>query len=139
MPSVHAAAIMRPGKWIPGVIDPAARGRSQIDGRQLFQMYTDLGLNIATANNAVEAGVYEVHEALVQGQLKIFSTLTNFREEFRLYRRDDSGKIIKERDHLQDALKYAWVSGRDVMIPEPVAQPAVTSTFRRGGPMGFAR
>ena len=138
-PSVHAAAIMRPGKWIPGVIDPAARGRSQIDGRQLLQMYTDLGLNIATANNAVEAGVYEVHEALVQGQLKIFSTLTNFREEFRLYRRDDSGKIIKERDHLQDALKYAWVSGRDVMIPEPVAQPAATSTVRRGGPMGFAR
>jgi hypothetical protein len=42
-PSVHAAAIMRPGKWIPEVIDPAARRRSQIDGRQLFQMYTDSG------------------------------------------------------------------------------------------------
>jgi hypothetical protein len=104
-----------------------------------FRCIPILGLNITTANNAVEAGVYEVHEALVQGQLKIFSTLTNFREEFRLYRRDGNGKIIKERDHLQDALKYAWVSGRDVMIPEPVAQPAATSILRRGGPMGFAR
>ena len=138
-PSVHAAAIMGPGKWIPGVIDPAARGRSQIDGRQLFQMYSDLGLSITMANNAVEAGVYEVHEALAQGQLKIFNTLINFREEFRLYRRDDKGKIVKERDHLQDALKYAWVSGRDVMIPEPVANPQAISNVRRGGPMGFAR
>jgi len=76
---------------------------------------------------------------LAQGQLKIFNTLTNFREEFRLYRRDDKGKIVKERDHLQDALKYAWVSGRDVMIPEPIANPQAISNVRRGGPMGFAR
>ncbi len=138
-PSVHAAAIMGPGKWIPGVIDPAARGRSQIDGRQLFQMYTDLGLNITAAKNAVEAGVYEVHEALAQGQLKIFSTLTNFREEFRLYRRDEKGKIVKERDHLQDALKYAWVSGRDVMVPKPFEGPPTGFAVRHGGPMGFVR
>lgn len=38
-PSVHVQAIKARGAWIKGVIDPAARGRSQVDGRQLIQMY----------------------------------------------------------------------------------------------------
>ena len=45
-PSVHAAAILERGKWISGAIDPASRGRSQMDGRQLLQMYTELGLKL---------------------------------------------------------------------------------------------
>jgi hypothetical protein len=32
------------GDWIPGLIDPAANGRNQVDGYQLIQMYRNLGL-----------------------------------------------------------------------------------------------
>lgn len=138
-PSVHAAAIKARGAWIPGVIDPSARGRSQIDGREMFQMYTDLGLNLTMANNAVEAGIYEVWDALSGGMLKVFRTCERWRAERNLYRRDAKGRIVKERDHLMDGSRYLWLSGRDVMIQQPVSNPQAVSTVRRGGPMGFAR
>jgi hypothetical protein len=35
-PSVHVAAVQARGKWIKGAIDPASRGRTQTDGRQLL-------------------------------------------------------------------------------------------------------
>jgi len=138
-PSVHAAAIKARGAWIPGTIDPSARGRSQIDGREMFQMYTDLGLNITKADNAVEAGIYEVWDALSGGMLKVFRTLERWRAERNLYRRDAKGRIVKEKDHLMDATRYLWLTGRDIMIQKPFTEETTTSTVTRGGPMGFAR
>ncbi len=41
-PSIHATAIRARGEWIPGLIDPAARGRSQDDGKQLIVTYINL-------------------------------------------------------------------------------------------------
>ncbi|MCW5980334.1 MAG: terminase family protein [Bryobacteraceae bacterium] len=77
-----------------GAIDPAARGRSQVDGRQLLQMYTDLGLRVAMADNAVEAGIYRVWQRLSSGRLKVFQSLEQWRSEFRLYRRDEKGRVV---------------------------------------------
>ena len=98
-PSIHAAGIMLPGKWIPGAIDPASRGRSQVDGKQLMQMYKDLGLTLTPANNAVETGLYTVWEMLSTDQLKVFDTLTGLRQEMRTYARDEKGNVIKKNDH----------------------------------------
>jgi hypothetical protein len=118
-PSVHAAAIKARGHWIPGVIDPAARGRSQIDGKKLFDMYMDLGLELTKADNSREAGIYQVWELLSQGQLKIFSTCVNTLSEYRLYRRDEKGNIVKKNDHLMDALRYGVMSGLALAVPMP--------------------
>src|SRR5690606_3895240 len=63
-PSIHANAIKARGDWIPGVIDPAARGRQQADGQQLITSYRELGLKLTPADSAVEAGIYEVWERL---------------------------------------------------------------------------
>src|SRR5579864_7457233 len=71
-PSVHAHAIRARGEWIPGVIDPAARGRSQTDGKQLIHEYRALGLHIAPAVNAVEAGIFATWELMTSGRLKVF-------------------------------------------------------------------
>lgn len=113
-PSVHANAIRARGEWIPGVIDPAARGRSQADGRQLLQMYRDLGLELTEADNGVEAGIYSVFERLSAGRIKVFRTLQNWLSEYRLYRRDEKGRIIKVNDHLMDDTRYIAASGRAV-------------------------
>lgn len=99
VPAVHAAAIKARGAWIPGVIDPASRGRQQNDGTQLLATYRAQGLTLTPANNAVEAGIYEIWQRLVTGRLKVFSTMTNWLAEFRLYRRDENGKVVKENDH----------------------------------------
>jgi hypothetical protein len=45
-PVIHAAGIKAVGDWIPGVVDPACLGSSQIDGRTLMEMYGELGLNL---------------------------------------------------------------------------------------------
>ena len=108
-PEIHASAILNRGKGIPGVIDPASRGRSQIDGRKLIQIYRNMGLSLTEAQNAVEAGIQAVWSALSTGKLKIFKSLVNLQKEYFVYRRDLNGKIIKENDHLMDALRYAVV------------------------------
>lgn len=112
-PTIHAAGIKSRGDWIPGAIDPASRGRSQIDGNQLMQMYRDLGLKLTDAENAVEAGLYTMWDMLSTGRLKVVRGQEQFMREIRSYARDDKGKIIKTNDHLMDAWRYA-VMTRDI-------------------------
>lgn len=112
-PSIHAVGIRAPGDWIHGVIDTAARGRSQIDGENLMSMYRGLGLHIHDAEKSVETGLYKVWEALSTGKLKVFDNLLNFQKEIRMYRRDEKGRVIKNNDHLMDALRYAFMNGQD--------------------------
>ena len=110
-PIIHAEGIKARGIWIPGVIDSAAHGRSQEDGRQLYNIYLDCGLDIANANKSVEAGLYKVWQMLSVNKLKVFSSLVSWFAEFRLYRRDENGKIVKENDHLMDCTRYLIMSG----------------------------
>lgn len=121
-PTVHSVAIKARGDWINGVIDPASRGRQQADGEQLLQQYLEQGVKIAPAKNSRESGLYAVLERLSTGRLKIFSTCKNTLAEYRIYRRDDKGKVIKKFDHAMDALRYLIVSGVAVMKPLPIAK-----------------
>ena len=61
--------------------------------------------------NAVEAGIHAIYRRLTSGRLKVFRTCTSWLSEVRLYRRDEKGKIIKERDHLMDATRYLVMTG----------------------------
>ncbi len=114
-PAIHAAAIKARGD-VPGFIDPSARGRNQMDGKQLLIQYEDLGLDLAEADNAVEAGIYAVWMRLSTGRLKVFETLNNWLSEYRIYRRDENGKVVKKNDHLMDGTRYLILSGLDLMV-----------------------
>ena len=116
-PAVHASAIRARGDWIPGVVDPASRGRSQADGEQLIWLYRQQGLDLSLAENGVESGIFEVYERLTVGKLKVFKSCMALLEEYRLYRRDDKGKVVKENDHCMDALRYYVKSGISVSKP----------------------
>lgn len=131
-PSVHADAIRAKGAWMNGVIDPAARGRGQKDGSQLLQNYIDLGLNLTLAQNAVEAGLFAVWQRLSSGRLKVFRTLQSWLSEYRLYRRDEKGAVVKTNDHLMDATRYFVVSGLPRASTAPDAGDR-TMDFIRGG------
>jgi hypothetical protein len=120
-PVVHAQAVMARGKWIPGVIDPAANGRSQKDGLQLLQIYREMGLDLVAASNTVESGIQACWELMQEHRLKIFTSLSNWLNEFRLYQRDTEGRIVKQNDHLMDATRYLIMSGRDRMRTPPAA------------------
>jgi phage terminase large subunit-like protein len=105
-PPIHAAAIKARGN-MPGFIDPASNASSQEDGRQLFQIYRQLGLNLQMAENAREAGIYAVWTRLSTGRLKVFRSCKNWLDEFRTFARDENGKIIGEaKYHLMAAPRY---------------------------------
>lgn len=132
-PVVHAQAIFARGRWVPGVIDPAANGRSQKDGIQLLQIYRDLGLDLQTASNTVESGIQEVWQLLQAGKLKVFRSLSSWLTEFRLYQRDTDGKIVKSNDHLMDAMRYLIMSGRDRMRCAPAKPRSETRLIYPSG------
>jgi hypothetical protein len=132
-PTVHGAAIRKRGLWIPGRIDPAARGRSQADGKKLIKLYREaiygeedltLGMRLlGPANNAVETGIYDLLMALSNGMLKVMRhRCPNWLAERRLYRRNEKGEIIKKHDHALDASRYVHASGELWLKQKPAIE-----------------
>lgn len=136
-PQVHADAILARGDWIPGAIDPASAGSSQLDGRKLVDEYRSLRLDLALADNAVEAGIHAVYRRLVSGRLKVFRSLGSWLSEVRLYRRDEKGKIVKERDHLMDATRYLIMTGLTRSMTQPMPSYENHSNQNRNAVTGY--
>jgi hypothetical protein len=118
-PASQAQAICARGEWILGVIDQACLGSSQIDGRTLMVVYRKLGLQLGSAENAVEAGITEVWNLLVSARLKVmrarrtgFGSFANTTAMTR-----DQGRSSKRDDHLMDATRYLIISGGPACIP----------------------
>ena len=133
-PSVHADAIRARGDWISGAMDPSTHGKiSPTDGRRLSEEYLGLGLFLIPADNAVEAGIMACYQRFVSGRLKIFRTLRNLITELRIYRRDEHGKIIKDRDDLCDAMRYLIMTGmRHATIAPMVEEELAVIHAQRG-------
>jgi hypothetical protein len=120
-PALHAREIWRRGRWIRGVIDPAGNGRNANDGYQQIQMYKDdLHLNLEAAECPVDSGILAVRRWMSRGQLKVFTSLTKYREELRYYHRDEGGKVVRGNDQFQNAARYLVVSGISQMRTKPV-------------------
>lgn len=124
-PVIHAQAIKARGVWIPGVADAAALVVTQHDAQQLIGLYRNLGLDVELPDKSVETGIQEVWELMSAGQLKVFSSCAAWFEEYRMYRRDEKGRIVKEHDHLMDATRYAIRSGRARMKTFAPQAPAI--------------
>jgi hypothetical protein len=69
----------------------------------------------------VEAGIMHIHERMQTGTFKVFDHLDIWFNEFRSYHRDTNGKIVKLRDDLMAATRYATMSAR-FAYTEPVAK-----------------
>lgn len=143
---LHAAAIKGHSDqdmWIPGVCDPSSLQSNQVDGQKLFEIYSTMGLKLATADNAVEAGIHSVWTRMQTGRLKIFRSLQRFRGELGRYRRVKretvfgiKSEIVKKNDHLCDATRYLVQSGIPLMITKPVTRPNSTMRDLNRGAMG---
>lgn len=129
LPALHAVSFKSRGSWIRGAFDHAGNRSNERDGRKLRREYEDLGLKLVSANKGVEAGLFHVLTLMQSGRLKIFNSLVNTKREFRLYRRDEKGKIVKENDHLMDAMRYLLFT-KGVFSIKPVSSQ---STGRRRG------
>ena len=117
-PIIHSAAIRPWGTWLPWAWPHDGLQHDKGSGIQLMEQYKAQGLNMfyerATfedGSNGVEAGVSEMLDRMKTGRFKVFSTCRMWLEEFRLYHRE-GGKIIKERDDLISASRYAIMMKR---------------------------
>lgn len=117
-PAIHASAIKSRGNWIIGAADPA--GANISDGKKIFDMYVEEGLNIVKAEKEDrEGGILRVGQMMETGQLKIFTSLLNLLSELRIYSRDEKGRIVKKKDHALDAMRYLCTTGLDWMSTAP--------------------
>ena len=139
-PAVHASAIRARGEWIWGAIDPASAGANQKDGSTLIQEYRGLGLSLVEADNTVEAGIFACYQRMTRGGLKVFRTLPNWLAEFRIYRRVERQtelgqkvSIVKENDHLMDAMRYLIMTGMQHARTAPEEDDAVDRTLANYG------
>jgi hypothetical protein len=112
-PVIHTAAIKPWGDWIPCAWPHDGYQHDKGSGLGLAQQYRTQGLNMlpdhathADGGNGVEAGLMDMLDRMQTGRLKVFRHLEEWLSEFRLYHRED-GKIVKERDDLMSATRYA--------------------------------
>jgi hypothetical protein len=138
-PSLHAAAIKaRMDKWQwAGVGDAAALILTEHDAEQLVYVYRRLGLDINLPDKSVETGIKEVWDLMVLGRFKVFASCTAWFDEFRMYRRDQHGRIVKANDHLLDASRYMVRSGRSRMKCKPVKEEKPNVLYVDQGDMGL--
>jgi len=102
-----------------GCIDPAARGRSQIDGKRLLTEYENLGLKLQPAKNQVEAGLFSVQCLMSEQRLKIYEGCVGLLSELRMYQRLEDGRVKKINDHFCDAMRYGIMTTSVHLRPRP--------------------
>ena len=68
------------------------------------------------------------------GKLKVFASLGNWFSEYRIYQRDNDGKVVKQNDHLMDAMRYLIVSGRERMKVKPAPAKQGPERWVHGAP-----
>jgi phage terminase large subunit-like protein len=111
-PEEHMAYLPKDIRQMQGVCDPSGGGTSQADGQRAIEQYQEY-LNVEKADNAVEAGIMKVLQRLRAGKLKIINSpnMEPWLKEFRMYARDEKGKVKKSNDHLMDSTRYLVMSG----------------------------
>lgn len=99
-------------------------------GQQLKEQYKAEGFRMlgehATwpdGTNKVEPGIHEIRERMLDGKFKVFSTCTDFFDEYRMYHRDEHGKIVKTNDDVLDAVRYAYMMRRNAMQQFHIKSP----------------
>jgi len=135
-PVIHAASIRPWGTWIPISWPHDGLQHDKGSGADLAGQYRDQGLNMlperATfpdGGNGVEAGVIDMLDRMQTGRFKVFRDMEDWFSEFRTYHRKD-GRIVKERDDLLSATRYALMMRRFAEVERP---PKARSDYPTAG------
>lgn len=128
-PLIHAAAIKPWGTWVP-VAWPHDALQHDKSGEQYKNLYADQGLDMLSVHssyadkrgNGVEEGLMDIMQRMQTGRFKVDANLSQWWEEFRSYHRKD-GKVVKERDDLMSATRYAVMMLRYAVAQENAPKP----------------
>lgn len=121
-PIIHAASIKPWGEWIPTAWPHDGYQHDKGSGDQLKELYRKQGLNMLPDHAThpeggfgTEAGLMEMLDRMQTDRFKVFSSLNDWFEEFRMYHRKD-GKIVKERDDLMSATRIGVMMLRNAQV-----------------------
>lgn len=138
---IHAAAMRPWGAWVPTAWPHDGLQHDKGSGAQLAAQYAEQDVNMLAEHatheaggNGVEAGISEMSERMQTGRWKVFAGNEDWFGEYRLYHRED-GKIVKLRDDLLSASRYALMMRRFAISPPVVRQRH--RPVSNGGRYGF--
>jgi phage terminase large subunit-like protein len=139
-PAIHAAAVKPWGRW-PVAWPHDGLNTEKGTGDELRQAYIDEGLDLlpqkatnppqngqkeGEGGNSPEAAILEMYERMDTGRWKVFKTCTKWSGESRIYHRDENGKLIKVRDDLISASRYANMMKRWARTEVVRKRPQIT-------------
>ena len=123
-PSVHAEIIRTRPHFIPIAYPHDGNRRDSMGNPGLADQYRNIGCNFLLehftnppalgdkkGSNSVEEGLMALLQAMEADKFKVFSNLSDWFEEFRMYHRKDN-KVVPIRDDLMSATRYAFQSQR---------------------------
>jgi hypothetical protein len=123
-PAVHAQTIRSRPNFIPIAYPHDGNRRDSMGNPGLADQYRNLGCNFLLehfsnppalgnnkGSNSIEEGIMAMLQSMEISNFKVFSTLSNWFEEFRMYHRK-GGKVVPFRDDLMSATRYAFQSQR---------------------------
>lgn len=120
--SAHAEIINRTEHWVPVSWPHDGHQHDKGSGKELRRLYMDEGVKMLAKSarydddkggrQPVEPIVQEAITMMQAGQIKVFSTCTEFFEEFRSYHRDEKGVINPVREDVLKAFFYALMMRR---------------------------
>jgi phage terminase large subunit-like protein len=123
-PTVHSQAIRTRPHFIPIAYPHDGNRRDSMGNPGLADQYRNLGCNVLLEHftnppalgenkggNSVEEGLMAMLQSMENNKFKVFSTLSDWFEEFRMYHRK-GGKVVPLRDDIMSATRYAFQSQR---------------------------
>ena len=123
-PAVHAEVIRQRPHFIPIVYPHDGNRRDSMGNPGLAEQYRSLGCNFTLdhftnppglgqtkGSNSIEEGLMAMLQAMEDGRFKVFNTLPDWFEEFRMYHRKNN-KVVAIRDDIMSATRYAFQSQR---------------------------
>ena len=123
-PAIHATAINSRLPFIPVAWPHDGHRKDSMGNPGLADQYRQLGCNMLPfhfenppalgekkGGNSIEEGIMSMLQRMEDGKLRVFSTLGDWWQEFRMYHRKE-GKIVPLHDDLMSATRYAVMSSR---------------------------
>ena len=123
-PAVHAEIIRSRPNFVPIAYPHDGNRRDSMGNPGLADQYRNLGCNFLLehfsnpaalgenkGSNSIEEGLMAMLQSMENDKFKVFSPLSDWFEEFRMYHRKQN-KVVPIRDDLLSASRYAFQSQR---------------------------
>ncbi len=104
--------------------------KARDDSKQTRDHYSNAGFEMLSewaswpeGGNSREVGLFQLGDLKRKGKFRIFKGLNDYMDEVRQYHRDERGNVVRVRDDLLDAARYAYMMRRHAIRVGDVGKP----------------